>query len=317
MQLNPLEQFTIVRQLDWAGDPSTYYVQAVIYNVQNNSVIATVNLANQGNQKFTGVWQVLGNPGMMGFYISIVTTVYTDSAYTQVSQQYSTTERTYLVQQRYVPALGPNGGGMDIDYKAIRKLIQEELGFLKKKKERREITEDDIEGIMYKVMGGMFDQVGNPLRALQDGYARNEKFISDMSAKKDQQVADLLAGFRAMLGEFTMNLSASTVSHQKMISETVSAAVTDLMKLLNIGAESSKTDHTKFHADMMALIEKHFKSLIDGENKNRKAELDKIATHISKAISTIPANEITTEQPPKSNIPAHVRDFLKLPVSKP
>lgn len=274
MQLNPLEQFTIVRQLDWAADPNTYYVQAVIYNVQNNAVIAKVNLTGLGSQKFSQAWQVLGNPGMMGFYISIVTTVYTDSGYTQVSPTYSTDEHTYLIQQRYVPALGPNGGGIEFDYKMIRKLIQEELGFLKKKSPAiQTLNEFDVERVMNNVLGSMFDRVGSPLKSLQDGYSRNEKFIGDMKKSQSEREQALLAGFEGILTEFMGRMGQESTAHHQRVATTVDRLAANISGMMSkSGADNSKS-FVENGESLKKMLTEHFNSLIEGENSAREKKI--------------------------------------------
>lgn len=317
MQLNPLEQFTIVRQLDWAADPNTYYVQAVIYNVQNNAVIAKVNLSSLGSQKFSQAWQVLGNPGMMGFYISIVTTVYTDSGYTQVSPTYSTDEHTYLVQQRYVPALGPNGGGIEFDYKMIRKLIQEELGFLKKKSPAiQTLNEYDVERVMNNVLGSMFDRVGSPLKSLQDGYSRNEKFIGDMQKTHQASTKDLMENFERLLTDFMERTSADSASHRQFVSQRVEKMSSDIMGLLaRHGENISKGVGTGGEA-MKKMLTEHFNSLIEGENSAREK---KIKSFMEKSIraaleqvefSPDAIGKVGATKKPESLIPEGMRKFI-------
>ncbi len=53
MQLNPHEQFTIVRQIEDHTDSSTYYVRAVVRNAKPDALLATVNLTDQGSRRFS------------------------------------------------------------------------------------------------------------------------------------------------------------------------------------------------------------------------------------------------------------------------
>jgi hypothetical protein len=123
MQLRPQEHFTIVRQLEDHTDTGTYYVRAVIRNARTDALIDTINLSDKGNRRFTGDWQVTPDVSGEGFYISILTTVYTDSGYTTKSENYGEKIDTYLVQDRMNPNLGMGGGGADVDYKKIQKMI--------------------------------------------------------------------------------------------------------------------------------------------------------------------------------------------------
>lgn len=124
MQLHPRQTFTITRQLQNPYITDTFYVRAVIRNAKTDAIITTLDLEDQTGQRFTKDWMVSTDPTGLGFYISIVTSVYDDSGYTTKSQNYGDEETTYLVQDRYV--WNPNYPvGADIDYKRIRKIVLE------------------------------------------------------------------------------------------------------------------------------------------------------------------------------------------------
>ena len=95
MQLAPNTTFAIVRQIEDHTDSATYYVQAVIRNAQTDALIATVNLTDQGSRRFSKNWQVTADASGQGFYISILTSVYTNSGYTTKSQNYGDKMETY------------------------------------------------------------------------------------------------------------------------------------------------------------------------------------------------------------------------------
>jgi hypothetical protein len=126
MQLHPREQFTITRQLNDPAIVTTFYVRAVIRNAKTDTVIDTVNLTDKTGQRFTKQWLVPADPSGQGFWISIVTSVYTDNGYTTKSTDYGDEACSYLVQERYV--FNPNYPvGPDIDYKRIKKMIDEAI----------------------------------------------------------------------------------------------------------------------------------------------------------------------------------------------
>lgn len=129
MQLHPREQFTVVRQIEDHTDTATYYVRAVIRNAKTDAIIQVsgnnyLNLTDRGSQRFSANWLVPADASGQGFYVSILTSVYTDSGYTTKSQNYGDKIDVYLIQDRLNANLGM-GGGSDIDYKKIRKLIEE------------------------------------------------------------------------------------------------------------------------------------------------------------------------------------------------
>ena len=126
MQLRPTENFVIARQVDDPYDTATYYVQAKVRNAQDDTLLKTVNLTDNGDQRFRGDYEVPVDGSGLGFYITITTRVYTDSGYTTESENYGVEEREYLVQERYNQNIGgPGGGGSDISYEKIKKIVKE------------------------------------------------------------------------------------------------------------------------------------------------------------------------------------------------
>lgn len=122
--LPPQGQFTVVRQIANHLDTDTNFVRAVIRNAYTDAIIDTLDLIDKGSQRFSKNWQVPADPSGQGFFISIVTSVYTDSGYTSKNPNYGDEENTYLVQDRLMH-LGSGGGG--IDAYTVRRILQEEL----------------------------------------------------------------------------------------------------------------------------------------------------------------------------------------------
>lgn len=133
MQLNPGENFVITHQIGDHTDSGTYYVRAVVRNARTDALIDTVDLINRGSLRFSRSWQVPEDPSGQGFYISITTTVYTDSNYTAKSALYSEEQERLLVQLRVNAITGGGGGGggggdsVEVNYKKIRKIVNEEI----------------------------------------------------------------------------------------------------------------------------------------------------------------------------------------------
>lgn len=128
--LQPQKAFTVVRQIANHLDETTYYVRAVIRNAYTDELIETLDLTDRGAQRFSKNWQVPADPSGEGHYISIVTSVYTDSGYTTKSENYGDEENTYLVQDRSGWSHGRGGGALGIS--DIRRVIREELDKLEK-----------------------------------------------------------------------------------------------------------------------------------------------------------------------------------------
>lgn len=137
MQLHPGEQFVITHQIGDHTDAGTYYVQAVVRNAKTDDIIDTVNLTDRGNRRFSKSWQVPQDVSGQGFYISITTAVYTDSGYTTKSENYTEEQSEHLIQARQNPNLGYGGGFStpDIDYKKIKKMIDDAIAGIPEQKE--------------------------------------------------------------------------------------------------------------------------------------------------------------------------------------
>lgn len=122
--LKPRSIFPIVRGLPDHTDSGTYYVRAVIKRTTDDVVLNTVNLIDKGGRYFIYNWEVPADVSGEGFYISIITSVYTDSGHTTKSELYGDEFQTYLVSDRPTTAqiLGASGGP-DISYKKIEEIV--------------------------------------------------------------------------------------------------------------------------------------------------------------------------------------------------
>lgn len=140
MILQPQVDYPIVRQIANHLDNATYYVQAVVRDA-DGTTLATVNLVDQGGQRFQRRYRVPADRSGQGTYISVVTSVYTDSGYTTKSSNYGDEETTYLIFDRVMPAMRGGGGG-NLDAGTIRRIVGEELD--KREKEEKEIEFPEI-----------------------------------------------------------------------------------------------------------------------------------------------------------------------------
>lgn len=132
--IKPQQNFTVVRQIANHTDTDTYYVRAVIRNAYTDAILDTLNLTDRGSQRFSKNWQAPADTSGQGFYISIVTSVYTDSGYTTKSANYGDEENTHLVME--LPNVSQRfGGGGTLDSYTIRRIVSEELAKLPVPKE--------------------------------------------------------------------------------------------------------------------------------------------------------------------------------------
>ncbi len=161
MQLSPRTQFAIVRQIEDHTDSTTYYVRAVIRNAQTDVLLDTINLTDRGSQRFSKNWLVPADVSGTGFYVSILTSVYTDSGYTTKSQNYADKMETYLVQERYNPNIhmGSVGGGSDINYKTIKKIVEDVIF---------ESKLSTLENVNLSVIESNINNIGNIISSIRD-----------------------------------------------------------------------------------------------------------------------------------------------------
>lgn len=115
----------ILRKLGDHTDLTTYYVRAVVRNSISGEIIETINLIDSGSnsRRFYKLYEVPSDISGQGFYIDIETSVYSDSGYTTKASTYTDDLEQYLVFDRMPKSSG--GGGVDVDYKKIEKILAE------------------------------------------------------------------------------------------------------------------------------------------------------------------------------------------------
>ena len=126
--LQPQSEFAIVRQIANHLDTGTYYVRAVIRYAYTDELIGRVALSLKGEQRYANNFRMPADTSGQGYYVSIVTSVYTDSDFTTKSENYGDEENTYLVQERVLNTLRGGGG---LDSRTTRRIIAEELEKIK------------------------------------------------------------------------------------------------------------------------------------------------------------------------------------------
>jgi hypothetical protein len=164
--LRPQQEFTVVRQIANHLDTDTNYVRAVIRNAYTDDILATLNLTDKGGQRFTGNWRVAPDPSGQGFYVSIGTSVYTDSGYTTKNSNYGDEENTHLVSNNFGAAATGGGGGIargagTLDAYTIRRIVKEEL-------EKAKPEPVDIPAMPTM----RFDEVLEAIQAVKSGLSR-------------------------------------------------------------------------------------------------------------------------------------------------
>lgn len=197
MRLEPDSQLILVRGLEDHTDSTTYYVQAVIRDSLTDALIDTVNLVDKGNRRFSKSWHVPPDPTGQGRDILITFTVYTDSGYSSKATTYGEKFDDHRIE--HAPKNGGGGGGVDIDYKKIQKMVDGAVANIPKTKpvptKEPNLTpiSDSLQAILSEIRGidipkpdklnltplmGKFDALEASLKAAIDGKEMPETDLS-------------------------------------------------------------------------------------------------------------------------------------------
>jgi hypothetical protein len=111
-------------------DVNTYYVQVVVKDSRTGSILQTINLTDGGNRRFTGNYSV---PTTEDMFLDITTSVYSDAGYTTKAQdKYEILDQYQVKTQWGLQFGGVGGSGPGIDYKKIKKMIDESISKIEK-----------------------------------------------------------------------------------------------------------------------------------------------------------------------------------------
>src|SRR5437763_9581681 len=119
-QISPGENFDIFYFIRNHTDGTTYYIQAVLYDVRTGAVLLTVSLTQSptNTRLFSTTVQAPADSTGIGRNIVAIATVYTDSGYTTKSTDYEEQEQYYLIR-----AIAPVVGGGGVDPRTLREIM--------------------------------------------------------------------------------------------------------------------------------------------------------------------------------------------------
>lgn len=268
MVLQPQNNFTVVRQISDHTDTGTYYVRAVIRNAYTDAIITTLDLEDKTGQRFKKDWQVSADPSGQGFYISIVTSVYTDSGYTTKSPSYGDEESTYLVQDR-LASMG-RGGGTGIDAYTVRKIVSEEIAKIPEVKipevkipEYKQI--DRTDEVLKSISNIKIKDVN--LKSLETAIATAIQEIQQKEVTPQTDISPVLSAIDEKLSPETLNslFDEMFLKFEKPLGDAlvqqVNKGVEEVMlKLVNVIVASMNPDSSK---EVMAEAPPKEKPLVD------------------------------------------------------
>jgi uncharacterized protein YjbJ (UPF0337 family) len=160
LQLNPTDKLPIIRQLNNPNDNTGYYVRAVVRNSLLQTVLKTIALVDVGGGRFESSYLV---PPADGTYFDITTKVYSDAGYTTQDTQYADENNQYLGALRWgLQYWNAGNGGTDIDYKKIRKIVEEEVGKI------TTLSQEEVSGIVSKATNEIQKAIESTHKAVTD-----------------------------------------------------------------------------------------------------------------------------------------------------
>lgn len=262
IQLNPREYFMVVRQIEDPSDATTYYVRAVIRNAHTDEILATLDLEDKGSRRFVKPWLVPADPSGNGFWVDILTAVYTDSAYTVPSTSYGQNSDTHLVQERVNPNLHQGGfAGPDISYKKIREIMAEEVKkAIKKIKPAKPI---DLSG---------------EFRVLNDSLKVIMTMVKNVGKFEATDLTSVMTAIGAtMRGIESLSVKISELPPpEKTDLEPISSSLEGLMQSLTEASESLSKQNEGNKAELLeALMEKA--EVFNGKTEKMKGLLKQLA----------------------------------------
>lgn len=200
VQLFPQQTFTVVRQL--AHNPSesgTHYVQAVVRNAFTDEIVETLQLTHQGGYRYSKSFRVPADTSGLGFYISIVTSVYSDSGYTTKSEIWGDEENTYLVLDHTKTQGGGYRGYTGPDMSDIRRIFREEIAKLPETPapvvnipEPEKMRWDEVIGALAEIRQAIVPQEPTDLTPVLQAISRAEQAIISKEVTPEADLSPVL-----------------------------------------------------------------------------------------------------------------------------
>ena len=122
MQVEPQNTIPLIYQITDPSDSTIYYIRAIVYDSLTRDAISTHNLVSRGSGLWSSSTVAPADGSGFGRHIHVIIRVYTDSGYTTLSDIYTQQIDKYLIKST-TRFGGGNGGGQDIDYEKIRKIV--------------------------------------------------------------------------------------------------------------------------------------------------------------------------------------------------
>lgn len=290
-QINPISNYSIVRQLDNVNDPATYYVQAVIKFSSNGAIYKTVNLTDMGGQRFVGEY-ISPQASQMGTQIDITTYVYEDANHTILSQVYSATNTQFLVLTQFSPSFG-SGGGSSISIEQIRALLNE-------KKPEPAITLDEILKAVDMAFSDKFGTIDSYLGYLSDSFDKVHGKVRKLTHKKDR-TDEILGAFDKKLSDtFEQLKSHGSENFEKSLGEigsTRDSIISSLSDMLTENHKAYGNTLEDLKKELPTHLKTNFDEIVRNENKLRRKGIDDYVKKMRSSLDEMIGSNFVSEQP--------------------
>lgn len=124
MQIEPQYTIPLVYLITDPNDATVYFIRATVYDSLTRDIISTQSLVSRGNGLWSSTVLAPGDGSGFGRHIHVIIKVYTDSGYSILSDIYNQQIDKYLVKSSNKFGGGGSGGGADIDYDKIRRIMK-------------------------------------------------------------------------------------------------------------------------------------------------------------------------------------------------
>jgi len=200
-KISPSQFIPLTYQLPEGVSAPVRYIQAKIIKPSDRSVLATVNLTDNGNGDFSDYSKT---PSAIGIgennYLEVIITVYTDSGYTTPDNlTYATTKYVYYVKEEYGGAIL---GGRETGEIDLSGLVQKIFEFNPSKVKVKNSFAQRFLNVAPKIdqIGIKIDSNGDKLQESINSIAQNADYISQAlnilvtsSSSKLQEIESLIS----------------------------------------------------------------------------------------------------------------------------
>lgn len=273
MQLIPGTTHAITWSKQNLLDTSTYYVRAVVRDTRTETVLATLDLVDLDNGRYSYPWTVVGDPSGRGREIEIEKTVYEDSGYTQVSGMYGRWLDQYVILDPRSASVAPGGAnyGGTVDYEHIARLVAKEV-----QQAVSAIPQTDLSTLAGE-LGGVKQTLGERLRELLRLGKKASEF-EQLEARLGDEVRNLTTAIA------TARRAAADIERagQAAASRIGDAAAQAGTRIADTAADHEQRMSAKFDEELTHVVEQfkrvaqaEAQSMADVVSERITAELDK------------------------------------------